>query len=476
MRRFVPVLVAVGLSGCAALTTEPYERPPLAAPTAWLGQTVDATAGWPEPEWWKAFGSAELETLIGNALANNYDLRAAVARIAQARASARIRGAALWPTLTARAGATRDMPSDGSATNNSAIGVGASYEVDIWGRNRSAAEAADLAVASSEYGREVVRLVLIADVASTYFLLLSLNDAVRVAEDNLSYARRLLDLVQAQRGAGRVSALEVARQETLVANAVAAIPPLQQQRQVSLDLLALLLGRHASEVKLEGASLRAMNPPPAALGVPSELIERRPDIRRAEADLRSANANIAVARAAFFPSLTLSASGGYASNTLNTLLFNFGQGGFVALGVELLGTIFDGGRRAGEVDFAQARKVELAENYRQTVVIAFREVEDALAGIRYFAAQEQAQQQAVSHAREAYRLAEIRYKGGAVDFTTVLDAQRALLAADSAVDQTRFSRFASVVALYRALGGGWQEDAHHADRVSPLESGVATPK
>jgi NodT family efflux transporter outer membrane factor (OMF) lipoprotein len=219
-----------------------------------------------------------------------------------------------------------------------------------------------------------------------------------------------------------------------------------------------------------------MNPPPAALGVPSELIERRPDIRRAEADLRSANANIAVARAAFFPSLTLSASGGYASNTLNTLLFNFGQGGFVALGVELLGTIFDGGRRAGEVDFAQARKVELAENYRQTVVIAFREVEDALAGIRYFAAQEQAQQQAVSHAREAYRLAEIRYKGGAVDFTTVLDAQRALLAADSAVDQTRFSRFASVVALYRALGGGWQEDAHHADRVSPLESGVATPK
>jgi NodT family efflux transporter outer membrane factor (OMF) lipoprotein len=322
--------------------------------------------------------------------------------------------------------------------------------------------ATDLAVASSEYGREVVRLALTADVASTYFLLLSLNDAIRVAEDNLAIARRLLVLVQAQRGAGRAAALEVERQETLVASAAAAIAPLQQQRQVGVNALALLMGRHASEVKLEDASLRTMSPPPAALGVPSELADRRPDIRRAEADLRAAHANITAARAALLPSLTLSAQSGFASSTVGTL-FNSGRG-FTTLGLDLLGTIFDGGRLAGQVDFAEARKTELVESYRQTVLVAFREVEDALAGIRYFAVQEQAQQQSVDHAREAYRLAEIRYKGGAVDFTTVLDAQRALLGAESAVDQTRFSRFASAVALYRGLGGGWRDVARAAER------------
>ena len=462
MRKYVPVLMAVGLSGCAALTTEPYERPPLAAPAAWLGQTPEATSNWPEREWWKAFGSAELETLIGNAQANNYDLRAAAVRVAQARANSRIVGAALWPNLTATADAARNTPSAGTAGNSFAIGAQASYEVDIWGRNRSAAMAADLAVASSEYGREVVRLALTADVASTYFLLLSLNDAIRVAEDNLANARRLLDLVQTQRGAGRGSALEVERQQTLVASAAAAIPPLQQRREVGLNALALLLGRHATNVKLEGASLRTMTPPPAALGVPSKLTERRPDIRRAEADLRSAHANITAARAALFPSLILGAQGGFASATVGTL-FNSGKG-FSVLGLGLIATIFDGGRLAGQVDFAEARKAELVETYLQTVLIAFQEVEDALAGIRYFAVQEQAQQQAVDHAREAYRLAEIRYRGGAVDFTTVLDAQRTLLAAESAVDQTRFSRFASLVALYRALGGGWQEDARRAAR------------
>jgi multidrug efflux system outer membrane protein len=460
VREFIPVVLAAALCGCAALTREPYEQPALAAPAAWLGQTAETITGWPEAEWWKAFGSAELESLIAEAQANNYDLRAAAARVAQARADARVANASLWPLITASADATRTKVGRAKATRRYEVGAQASYEVDIWGRNRSIAEAAEFAVASSQYGQEVVRLALAADVARTYFLLLSIDDAIRVAEANVANARRLLDLVQTQRRAGRVSALEVERQETLVANAVAVIPPLLQERQVSFDTLALLLGRPASGLKLAGGSLHTMSPPPATLGVPSELLERRPDIRRAEAELRSANANIAAARAALFPSLILSAEGGYVSAAIDAL-FSPGKS-FSVLGLGLIGTIFDGGRLAGQVDFAEARKLELVETYRQTVMIAFQEVEDALAGIRYFADQEQAQQQAVVHAREAYRLAEIRYRGGAVDFTTVLDAQRVLLAAESAVDQTRFSRFASVVGLYRALGGGWQEDPRHS--------------
>ena len=462
MREFVPVLLAAGLSGCAAVTVEPYERPPLAAPAAWLGQTAETAAGWPEREWWKAFASAELETLIANAQANNYDLRAAAARVAQARANARVVGASLWPELTAAADAAHARAGRAGGRDSYALAAQVSYEVDLWGRNRSAALAADLAVASSEYAREVVRLALTADVASVYFVLLSLNDAIRVAEQNLDYARRLLELVRTQRDAGRVSMLEVERQETLVASVTAAIPPLEQQRQVALDALALLLGRHASEVQLAGTSLRMLSPPPAVLGVPSELMERRPDIRRAEADLRSASANITAARAALFPSLILSAEGGFVSATVGTL-FNAGKS-FSILAAELIGTIFDGGRLSGRVELAEARKAELVETYRQTVLVAFQEVENALAGIRHFAAQEQAQQQAVGHAREAYRLAELRYRAGAVDFTTVLDAQRALLAAESAVDQTRFARFASLVGLYRALGGGWQDEARRAGR------------
>ena len=234
-------------------------------------------------------------------------------------------------------------------------------------------------------------------------------------------------------GAGR---LWKSNQQTLVTSLAAAISPLQQRRQVSLNALAVLLGRHAKEVTLEGTSLRTMSPPPAVLGVPSKLAERRPDIRRAEADLRSAHANIAAARAELFPSLILSAQGGFASATIGTL-FNSGKG-FSALGLELIATIFDGGRLAGQVEFAEARKAELVETYLQTVLVAFQEVEDALAGIHYFAIQEQGQQRSVDHAREAYRLAEIRYRGGAVDFTTVLDAQRALLAAESAVRPDAF--------------------------------------
>jgi NodT family efflux transporter outer membrane factor (OMF) lipoprotein len=188
-------------------------------------------------------------------------------------------------------------------------------------------------------------------------------------------------------------------------------------------------------------------------GLPSELLERRPDIRGAEADLISANANISAARAALFPSVTLSGQGGYSSVKLSHL-FEPGSGMY-SFGFDLLATIFEGGRLSGQVDVAKARKEELVAAYYQSILSAFRDVEDALAGIEQFNEQEKVLQEAALHAREAFRIAEIRYRLGGADFTTVLDAERTMLSAEAAVDPVRLARFASYVDLFRALGGGW---------------------
>lgn len=452
LRRIGVALSCCLASGCASIS-ESNQRPETVTPGNWQGGTADAAA-WPDREWWRGFESRELDRLIGVAHANNHDLNAAIARVAQARADARIVRASLFPLLTVSAERQRAKPPAGIPVTNYAVAPLLSYEIDLWGRNRLAADAANAILLSSAYAQEVVRLAVIAEVANTYFQVLSLNDRIAVAEENLAIARKLLELVEVQHSLGKVSGLELERQRAQVATVEAAIPPLMVQRQIARDALAVLLGTNPGEVELLALSLRPITAPTVPLGLPSQLLERRPDIRGAEADLLAAQANIGAARAAIFPRLSLSAQSGFESAKSRTL---FGSGtSFYSLAFDLLGTIFDGGALAGQVDFAVARKAELVEAYYQSVVSAFREVEDALAGVNQFTLQEKTQQQAVHHAREAYRLAQLRYKAGAVDFTTVLDAQRVLLDAESQVDLVRFARFSSVVDLYRALGGGWE--------------------
>ena len=239
----------------------------------------------------------------------------------------------------------------------------------------------------------------------------------------------------------------------MAATSEAAIPPLRQQRQLVRDSLALLLARNPDQAPDSQAALRNLALPPIGAGVPSELIERRPDVRQAEANLIAANANLNAARATVLPSLTLGLGGGWQAATVGALLDS--GSGFYSLAATLAGTIFDGGRKRGQVEVAAARRVELVENYLAAVRAAFRDVEDALAGVEQLARQEAQQATAADHAREALRLAELRYKAGAVDYGTVLDAQRTLLSAESAVDQVRLARFTAHVGLYRALGGGW---------------------
>jgi NodT family efflux transporter outer membrane factor (OMF) lipoprotein len=250
---------------------------------------------------------------------------------------------------------------------------------------------------------------------------------------------------------------ELARQRNVVAAQESSIPPLIQSREQTLDALAVLLGVPPQELRLAGGSLSALRLPPLAPGLPSELLTRRPDIRRAEADLLAADANLEAARAAMLPSFELSARAGRQAATRGQLTSPAAL--FWSLAAGMAAPIFDAGRLSGQRDAVEARRNELIEQYRQAVLVSLREVEDALAALNQLALQQAAQERALEHAREAYRIAELRYRAGAQDFTTVLDAQRALIVTEAAIDPVRAARFNATVDLFKALGGDWSAEA-----------------
>lgn len=444
------VLFAVLLAGCAGLG-EPYVRPPVAVPAVWSGTGTASEGLPPASDWWQAFGSRELDALIGQAHANSHELKAAAARVEQARAFAEVVGADRYPLLSADAAAARSRVSGSAASDSYALGLGAAWELDLWGRNRQALVAAEAALQASREAEAGLRLNLAAEVATNYFQLLALNDNLQATQDSLANIRRVLALIELQKQAGRVSALDLEQQRGALASAEAAIPPLLRQRLATLYALALLTGRIPGTLAEPEQRLTALELPPVALLAPRDLLERRPDLREAEAALRAAHADLGAARAALLPRLQLSARAVTTAATAGAL-FDPGTG-FTTLGLDALATIFDGGRLAGRVGVSLARQHELIESYRQAVLSAWREVEDARAGVELLAAQEDRQRAARRHAGEALRLAELRYRAGATDFLSVLDAQRTLINADAALSNTRFQRFAALVALYRAQGG-----------------------
>ena len=451
---FLPLalLVALGASGCAT-QADRYQRPPVAAPAHWDVRASER--GWPDARWWSAYGSPELDELVAQAQEANHDLRIAAARVQQARANAAAAGAGLGPVAGVGFGGDRSKEVAKPGGSSFSLGPQVAYEVDLWGRKQDAADSGSALLLASEFDREAVRLQLTADVANAYFTLLSINDRLRVAQDNLAVARRVQDLLVLQRRAGRATALELERQRSLVAGSESAIPALRQQRTATRGVLAVLLGRTLDQAPDPQGSLRALALPATRGGVPAQLVERRPDIRRAEASLMAANADVGAARGARLPNLTLRALGGAGGGALGTILGS--GGGFYTLASAIAGTVFDGGALRSRVDLAEAQKLERVEQYRRSVVTAFQEVEDALAGSEQFALQEDLLSASAQAAREAYRLVDIRFRAGAESFVDVLDAQRTQLAAEAAIDPVRLARFTSSTTLYRALGGGWQE-------------------
>lgn len=432
-------------------------------PSAW--QSADTPGALQSNrQWWTQFGSPELERLVEQARLGSYDLAAAVARVRQAEASATIAGAPLLPELKAGLNANRqklihgkgysqlDVSPENRSLDYYDAELSASYEVDFWGGKRAARDSAVLGVQASEFDRATVELTLLSGVANSYTQALALREQARIAELNLKNAQNVLHLVQTRFDAGSATALELAQQKSLVAEQQRRLPLVQQQAREALISLAALLGQPVQALPLPEQSFAQLHWPDIASGVPSDLLSRRPDIASAEAKLAAAQADVTVARAAMLPKITLTASLGsgadLAADLLRTTFYNLSSG--------LTAPIFNNGRLSAERDKAKARQDELLETYRGAIINGFADVEKALSSIRGLDEQRQWQSEELNQAQTAFDIAQSRYQAGAEDLLTVLQTQRTLYAAQDLNVQLRLSRLQASIALYKALGGGWE--------------------
>lgn len=448
---------ALGLAGCAALPAEEDRAGAPVLPAQWQsapGPAADAVT----QDWWRSFGSAELDRLVQQAGAQSNDLAAAMARVRQAEASARQAGAALLPDVAASLQAGRQARMGGQADVSGSYYSGAltaSYEIDFWGGNRAMRDAALAEWQASALDRDTVQLTVTAGVASAWLQDLALRERAAIAEMNLRSAERLLSWVAARQRAGAATALELAQQRGLVAAQRRQLAALRQQAGDARTALAVLLGQPglALESAPQPSAWQGLHESRIDAGLPSQLLTRRPDIARAEARLAAANANVAVARAAMLPRLTLSARLGTGGDRPGRMFDN----PLYSLAAGLAAPVFDAGRLAAGSDRAQARREELLADYRQAIVAAFGDVEVTLNATAGLQAQSLAQHEELLQAQRALALAENRWRAGAESLLTLLDAQRTLYAAQDLGVQLKLARLQARVGLYRALGGGWKE-------------------
>jgi multidrug efflux system outer membrane protein len=454
-RRFGAVFLMASAALPAACDLGPdYQRPEIAVPQGW--REMKGAADWPAADWWRGFGSPELDRLMAQAMAANYDLAAAVAAVRQADAQVRITGAALLPTVGLSGSAGRQRLALGKQSfsfNDFTIEPAVSYEIDFWDKNHAALEGAEASALASRYAKEVVALTVESALANTYFQILGLQEEIRVAEDNLTTAQDALKGVVAQQAAGTATQLDVTQQQTVVAQQRAAIPPLEQQLGQNLDALAILIGEPPEQVEMPAGSLARLAVPAVTPGLPSALLARRPDVSEAEAELVAANANIKVARANFFPNITLTAAGGFESTALGSVLQAGSRIYDVAAGFTQ--PIYEGGALEGALQLSRAQYEQLVATYRKTVISAFGDVENALIATRKTAEQLKDQEDTVAKAKLAYEISEAQYRGGTVTLLTVLTTENALFPAETTLVQDRLAYLQAVVSLFQALGGGW---------------------
>jgi len=469
-RLAVVTLSAMSMALLAGCSLEPRYQRPVPPVAAGYDNKLPADAGGrPAPEigWQEFFTDPRLKALVGLALVNNRDLRVSVLRIEEARGQYRIQRADQLPSVSASASATRsrtapatygdDIPdglisTDPQTLYNVSVGV-TSFELDFWGRVRSLTDAARAQYLSTVEGERAFRISLIADVASAYLTMQSLDERIRLANSTLESRQKGVELARLRLNAGVTSALDFRQTQTLLTQAETELASLKRQAAQT---------RHALEV-LVGGPLPANLPPPLPLadqrldhalgvGLPSDLLLNRPDVLGAEQSLIGANANIGAARAAFFPSISLTGSFGYASTDLDNLVGKDGKSWSFGPSISL--PIFDFGRNKANLDVAKAQRDIAVATYEKTVQTAFQEVADALAGRRYLAEQVAAQGRALTAQRDLAELADLRYRNGVADYLEVLDAQRNLFSAEQTLVETRREQQANLVTLYVALGGG----------------------
>ncbi len=461
MSRYATAACGCAMAALAACSVGPaYKRPDIPVPAKWHDPIAhEDSAVWPTPDWWHAFGSQKLDELITEAQLSNDDLAVAVARVQEADAQARIAGAPLLPSLDLGASATRQRaPVSGlgpQVYNVFNPELTASYELDFWGKNRAARRAARATAVASRYDQQTVALTVVSSVATTYFQALELRDRIEVARQNLENGQKVLDGLRLQETAGIATGLDVAQQETAVALLDAAIPPLLQQFRQTVNALAVLLGKTPESLDVDTGTLTSLTRPAVVDGLPSQLLARRPDVAAAEQQLIAANANITVARAALFPAIQLTASGGYESSALASLISPANR--LYSLSAGLMQPIFHGGALRGQVAFSNAQYAELLSTYHKTVISAFSNVEDALVAAQQTQEQQARQQEAVNKAARAFQFAQTQMSAGVVNILTVLNTENALFSAEDELVQVQYLHLQSLVDLFTALGGGWQQ-------------------
>ncbi|WP_049973715.1 efflux transporter outer membrane subunit [Azospirillum sp. B4] len=480
-------LMGGGLTAC---TVGPdYQRPETPQPKAYretvTGDTVKDASLRAEvaADWWRQFNSPELDSLIARVASDNFDVRAAMARIRQAEATVDQQRATLFPTVSGSLGRTRSQSGGGTTTvaNGNAISrnnissnysakLSASYELDFWGKNRSALESAKASLDYSHYDKQTVLMTAIATVATDYFQALAYKDRLTLARQSLKDAEDVLRGIQARARAGTATAVDVANQVNVVEGERAAIPQYEQSLAQQVDALAVLVGVLPEQLKIEGTTLSGMAEPEVAPNLPSTLLARRPDVASAEAQLIAANATLRNVIAQQYPSLSLTGSYGYQNDTVSDL-FNPASK-LWSLGTSLTQTVFDAGSLQAQSDAQRAKVEELAADYQKAVVTAFADVEDALAGVRYTRDIRTAQEKATASADEALRGTTGQFQRGTADMVSVLTAQRTLFSAQDSLVQSRLNYLTSIVTLYRVLGGGWSvEQTEAAADANPAKAG-----
>jgi len=458
--KFVAVASSAALllmsTGCALHTPTPVLP---VTPEAFVNLAPDELGHWPSRDWYHGFGSPELDALIAQAGSGNLDLAAARARLALADARARQAGAALLPSVDGGADGNflAGHSTDGSAheTDWSAL-VSASYEVDFWGKNRATASAATYLGMAARADRDTVALTTLAAVADGYFVLLSLRERLEVARLNRIAARGMLDAMAARFKVGMSNPVELATQKVVLDSTESAMLDLQRREGEARTALALLVGQAPEGFQVDSTPLAALTEPPVGAGLPSELLTRRPDIYVAEANLRAADANLVAARAAMLPSLSLTAAGGVQNPAMQAAVITLsGAGPTVNIGAGLMQTLFDGGRLRALRAEAQSKDEELVAAYRNAILGALVDVENALSAIHHLEAMREFQNESLAQSERALDGAQLRYSHGSGDFLTLLAAQQIMYAARDQYSQYRLARLQALVSLCKALGGGW---------------------
>jgi NodT family efflux transporter outer membrane factor (OMF) lipoprotein len=462
LRLGLPLLLS--LAGCSLVPA--YVRPDPPLPASWnQGDLRDA--GTVRGAWWRDFGDPQLSSLIERSLAGNQNLQAAMARIEQARGQVEIGSAALYPSVGLTGTLDRQSARGNSLRRQQTqnLFAQASYEIDFWGKNRAAAASSWALADAAAEDRDTVAVSLAASVANIYFQVLSLRERMRLAQDIAASGRRTLTLIEAQAREGTTSTLQVEQQRNTIAAFDAAVPALGLQLDWATHLLATLVGVAPQGFDVTGQGLDGIRLPQVSPDLPATVLRQRPDVAGAEARLVSANFNVGVARAAFYPSLSLSAALGVGTGSLSTLHP-------MALLTQILATplqtLIDNGRLSGQLRYDRARVTELTATYRQTVIVALQDVEDQLSAIARLDQQGVPNGVAVESARRAATLANAQYRLGAADFLTVLTVERTLYQTEDAGLQLHLLRLQAAIGLNRAVGGGFGTPVRLTALPSPL--------